>query len=357
MPANPKYQSVQCLRALAALSVMFFHYRYLINNQFPATGDALFGWGAYGVDLFFILSGFVICLSAERMGTGLSSGFTFMKKRAIRILPTSYILLLLTFLLTGAMSNLHYPEKMASFNSAMTFSPYYADHAPFYIDDGGAYGIRWTLNYEIYFYIIFSACLLLKKPVLTLTAFFVSAMVILPLLAGQQATLSADGYAFHSARLNLLTNPVSWLFIAGVFIAKARYRVVHLPFVLRLLSLIVALAFVAFCFADLLFTGHGISGSGFPLLLLFIAVIANHDWLDAYAPRWLAFIGDISFSLYLLHTLLITGLGKHLRWTGLTNGVAGFILYSVIAIVLASLAFRFIEKPFLSREKRLLPAQ
>lgn len=355
MSDNKKFQSVQCLRALAALSVMFFHYRYLINHQFPGSGDALFGWGAYGVDLFFILSGFVICLSAERMGSGVSSGITFLKKRAIRILPTSYILLLITFALTGAMSNFHYPEKMASFISALTFSPYIPDHAPFYTDDGGAYGIRWTLNYEIYFYVIFSASLLLKKPVLALAAFFMFALVIFPLLSGQQATLTAEGYAFNNAWLNLFTNPVSWLFIAGVFTAKLRPALISLPFALRLLMLICSVAFVVGCFTAHLFNGHGINGSGFPLLLLFIGVVANHDWLDPRSPRWLVFIGDISFSLYLLHTLLITGLEKRLRWTGLTDGVMGFIFYTLIAILVATLSFRLIEKPFLSREKRLQP--
>lgn len=355
MTANKRFQSIQVLRALAALSVMFFHYRYLINDQYPGIGDRFFGWGAYGVDLFFILSGFVICLSAKRMGSGLSSGITFLKKRAIRILPTSYILLFVTFLLTGAMSNFHYPDKMASFFSALTFTPFDPQHAPFYVDDSGAYGIRWTLNYELYFYIIFSACLVLKKPVLTLTAFFVLALVMLPLLAGHSITLSAEGYPFSSARLNLFTNPVSWLFIAGVLTAKLRPTLVSLPFTLRLLSLILSLIFVVWCFTRHHFAGHGIDGSGFPLLLLFISVVVNHDWLDPYSPRWLTFIGDISFSLYLLHTLLITGIGKHLRWTGLTEGVKGFILYSLVALLLAALSFRFVEKPFLSREKQLKP--
>ncbi|WP_130830712.1 acyltransferase family protein [[Erwinia] mediterraneensis] len=89
----------------------------------------------------------------------------------------------------------------------------------------------------------------------------------------------------------------------------------------------------------------------------FISVEDNYNLLDQYSPRWLTFLGDISFSLYLLHTLLNNGIGKHLRWTGLTEGVAGFVLYSVVALTLATLSFRYIEKPFLSRERRLQPAK
>src|SRR5690625_7758215 len=59
--------SVHYLRGLAALLVVCFHYRYYLNESFPVVdiGDILFSNGAYGVDLFFIISGFIICYFTE----------------------------------------------------------------------------------------------------------------------------------------------------------------------------------------------------------------------------------------------------------------------------------------------------
>ncbi|MEZ0584336.1 acyltransferase family protein [Erwinia sp. STN24] len=59
-------KGLQALRGLAALSVMFFHFRWNINDVWPGMGDKLFGWGATGVDLFFLISGFVITLTAKK---------------------------------------------------------------------------------------------------------------------------------------------------------------------------------------------------------------------------------------------------------------------------------------------------
>ncbi|MCW7699566.1 acyltransferase [Serratia marcescens] len=111
---NGRLDSVQILRGFAALSVMLFHFRWNINLSYPNLGDQLFGWGAVGVDIFFIISGFVITLSAKKLTPGLSAAGVFLKHRARRILPAYFIILLITFLLSGAMSTFHYPEKVQS---------------------------------------------------------------------------------------------------------------------------------------------------------------------------------------------------------------------------------------------------
>lgn len=71
------FRGVQALRGIAALSVMLFHFRWNINAQIPGRGDALFGWGATGVDLFFLISGFVITLSAAKAPQGISGALNF----------------------------------------------------------------------------------------------------------------------------------------------------------------------------------------------------------------------------------------------------------------------------------------
>ena len=193
------FRGVQALRGIAALSVMLFHFRWNINAQIPGRGDALFGWGATGVDLFFLISGFVITLSAAKAPQGISGALNFLKKRALRILPAYYIILVISFFLSGAMSTFHYADKTENFISALTFMPILPDHAPFYVDDGGMFGVRWTLNYEVMFYLFISVALLFAKRWVWAGVLFAATLVVLPLTLGYQLTLQPAGYKVDSA--------------------------------------------------------------------------------------------------------------------------------------------------------------
>src|SRR5690625_5435152 len=90
--------SVHYLRGLAALLVVCFHYRYYLNESFPVVdiGDILFSNGAYGVDLFFIISGFIICYSTERIEK--FPALSFAMKRFFRIYPLLFVSLILFIL-------------------------------------------------------------------------------------------------------------------------------------------------------------------------------------------------------------------------------------------------------------------
>ncbi|EDB7430485.1 acyltransferase, partial [Salmonella enterica] len=207
---NKRIESLQALRGIAAILVMLFHYRFYLRGQDESgttIWDALFGWGIIGVDIFFIISGFIMVYTTQNYTQCLFSTKRFLINRAIRILPMYYIGLLITFLLCGAMSTFHYPEKVQNLLSALTFTVYRTDIIPHYIDDGGMYNIRWTLNYEVYFYIVFSLCLLVKHRLLALIGFSAFTTCLVPAIAGFQPTTSIQGYQFHSPTIGLLTNP------------------------------------------------------------------------------------------------------------------------------------------------------
>jgi peptidoglycan/LPS O-acetylase OafA/YrhL len=78
---------------------------------------------------------------------------------------------------------------------------------------------------------------------------------------------------------------------------------------------------------------------------LFIAVILNDELIAKYTPRFLVTFGEISFSLYLIHTLMNGGIGNRLENLGVPDGTPRFIWSCVISIGLAYLSHRFIEKP------------
>lgn len=349
---NSSFKGVQALRGFAALSVVLFHFRWNINAVNPGLGDKLFGWGATGVDLFFLISGFVITLSAARSPQGIRGMLSFLKKRALRILPAYYIILLFTFFLTGAMSTFHYQDKTANLISAIAFMPIMSDHAPFYVDDNGVYGIRWTLNYEVMFYIFISVALLFTKRWIWSGVFFAISLIILPILLGYSLILEPEGYKTSHPLLGLITNPIIWLFIVGMMLGLL------LPYLKWVSPKIMACAtfFIiisaAYFFSHGLFTGHGILSSGWIYALILISVVLSEDVIGKYVPSVLLWLGNISFSLYLIHTLMNNGIGSRFSIIGLEDGYGRFLLSLALSIALSWLSWLYIEYPLSHAKKR-----
>ncbi|QLH61918.1 acyltransferase family protein [Serratia symbiotica] len=339
-----KLVSVQMLRGLAAMAVMFFHFRWNINLVSPNVGDALFGWGAMGVDLFFIVSGFVLVLSAKNLQPGWPAVVHFIKHRLVRILPVYYFILVVSFLLCGAMSTFHYEDKVINLMSALLFHPVLPDHAPFYVNDSGFYGVRWTLNYELAFYGMMSLCLFSKYRWYLLFTAFCFLQFILPSLSGQQPSLATQGYQFWSIYLQLLTNPLMVMFIPGVFLGLAYPYLNSIPATLKRLILIAAVG----CSIYFIFVSqricHGIDGSGWYLALLLMACVINEDLFKKYTPSFFILTGNASFSLYLIHGLMNDGIGSRFATLGIEDGMPRFIASSVLSILLAVVSYRYLEK-------------
>ncbi|EHU6711713.1 acyltransferase, partial [Salmonella enterica] len=216
-----KLNSLQALRGVAALLVVLFHYRGFLNDgakESPTIWDKLFSPGIIGVDIFFIISGFIMVYTTCHYMRGKASLVRFLLNRAIRIIPLYYICLVIAFLLEGAMSTFHYPDKVQNMLSALTFTLYKTSTSPLYIDEGGTYNIRWTLNYEIYFYLVFALCLLVKHRVLALVTWGILVTSIIPVIAGYQPAINVQGYPFSSPYFGFLTNPLLLEFIIGVIV-------------------------------------------------------------------------------------------------------------------------------------------
>lgn len=354
---NTSFKGVQALRGIAALSVMLFHFRWNINQIHPGLGDMLFGWGASGVDLFFLISGFVITLTAKKSEKGFYGSFSFLKKRIVRILPAYYLILLISFLLSGAMSTFHYADKTENLISALLFKPIYPDHGPFYVDDSGMYGIRWTLNYEVYFYLITAGAVFFKRSWLWVSAFFLIMLVIVPLVMWGYVSLDTKGYRTGSAVLALMTNPITFLFLTGMAIGLILPYLQKIPSALSFIGLMLTVSLCIYFFSKGQFSGHGIMSSGWLLAFLLTFVILTEDKIRVHIPGFLIKLGDISFSLYLIHTLVNNSIVSRLENYGLEPGWQRFLLSVIISLLLAWVSWFFIERKVLTgkmAEKRLL---
>ena len=134
---------VDALRGLAALAVVLFHYTTRFTQLFEANSLPTFSFpdGHYGVNLFFIISGFVILMTLEKT----SRPMDFVVSRFSRLFPAYWVAILLTFTLTHLLG---LPGKLV--DTATAFGNLIMIHGLFGIPHVD--GVYWTLEVELLFY-------------------------------------------------------------------------------------------------------------------------------------------------------------------------------------------------------------
>ncbi|HEY7809845.1 MAG TPA: acyltransferase [Allosphingosinicella sp.] len=315
---SPKLASIQYLRAFAALGVVAFHAANAAGFAFPD--------GAYGVDIFFVISGFVMVW----ISSAATSPSDFLRGRIRRIVPL-YWVVTLTWMAAITLSLAYFPFGPGGLASSFLFIPYGA------AGEGRHYfpivQVGWTLNYEMMFYAIFAATLLLRRSfqLLALTAVLVA--------------LAAAGLVLKpsTAPWEFWTNPIILHFLAGAWLAAAlRPEQAGVPrwlacFVLVALFVLELPLRVA-------------------LLLVGVALIADFaSRMPRFAP--LLRVGNASYSLYLWHPLAIAGLMALIK-----NSAAPAWLIFVACIAVSGVAglvgYKLLEQPLLRRWKaKTGPAQ
>ncbi|MFT4464673.1 MAG: acyltransferase family protein [Sodalis sp. (in: enterobacteria)] len=110
---NEKLKTIQAFRGIAAIAVVLGHCNIYLsrNEEYKFLWSKLLGWGAIGIDLFFVISGFIMVYTTIHYSAEFSSFKKFIFNRAIRILPVYYIVLFVLFLCNGAMNTFHYEKK------------------------------------------------------------------------------------------------------------------------------------------------------------------------------------------------------------------------------------------------------
>jgi len=317
--------SIQVLRAIAALVVILPH----INREFEvkfALPDALpleaFKVGNIGVDLFFVISGFIMVYVSEGWFGREGAPANFLARRFARIVPLYWAssALLLAFVLVtyrnlGA-ANMSVGSVIASF----AFFP----HAR---PDGGVLPINaigWTLNYEMFFYAVFSVALLASRR---------TAVIAITLLF---AALAALGRALTELpdALRFWTDPIILEFVLGMWIAIAFRRGWRLPRWATWVLLAAALAMIAAGLVVGLDRMPRVIERGVPAALMVAALaLASAPPSGALAWRGLGFLGDASYALYLTHPVSLT-LPRRL-FPGFIDPAASPWLYAMMLIAIA----------------------
>lgn len=320
------FNSIQVLRAVSAIFVILEHVRFL-------------NCGAFGVDIFFCISGFMIMFSTHK------STKYFIRKRVIRILPLYYIMTVGTFLLL-----LLFPSMFEQTTADPLFLLKSLFFIPFDIGNGilqPLMRIGWTINCEIFFYLLFFVAFRISHKYRgLLCSLFLGLLVLV-------------NYVFphEFAPLQFYGDPVMLDFIPGIlcyYAAQGIYKLYQnhsghklLP-ILSTFCLLVAISI----FALLVMTKPTINilGFGRPLLwgtTAFVLILCFFVvGLHYYMPRPLVFIGNMSFSIYLVHYYPVMFLDRMVFDFSVYSpfAVFGVIISIVICLGCSYISWLFIEK-------------
>lgn len=339
------------LRAIAIVWVMLFHSWIVGGLGEPFQPIADYGW--MGVDLFFVLSGYLIgyqLLKPLSEGRPLDAG-EFYRRRAYRILP-AFLIVLAVYACFPAWREAPGLQPVWQF---LTFT------LNLLIDyqHNAAFSHAWSLCVEEQFYLVFPllAWLLTRRPSLSITVCISVAVIAGGMLLRAYASLHSQDYLENIyyptyTRLDGL--------LAGVLLAAIHaYRPTMWNSLQSRANLVAAAGLVITGLAIWLFRdrlGFTASVYGFPLLSLGLALLVAAGTGHRSFGRWripgAGWVAAMSYSVYLSHKLALHAVAGVLAAHPVAHGWEAFGLYAVAILALGALLHYAVERPFLRLRSR-----
>ena len=338
-------RTVEMARGLAALFVVLFH----ANSSADEFGGPDFGWltfGEHGVDFFFVLSGFIIALAHGRDIGMPSTGKPYVLKRAIRLLPPLWIIVIGWTCLRAVMGAPVDPGAVA--RSTLLY-PSLAPTIPIVV---------WTLRHEMLFYLVFLVLIVrpgigralfaiwgigavaqlvlaaFGRPVLGIASFFLSTYT-LDFMMGM-------GLGFLHRRHHFTAR--AWPLLAGIALTAALLVAGQVLAIKREgLSDYISLAATWWTLA---------LGVGFAVTLHGLVRIEQR----VKVPNVCVFLGAASYTIYLMHTIansftqrIVARLPDALKEAGI-----GHVVMVLAGIIVAVIFYRIVERPVTGYLRRML---
>ncbi|MEO8387068.1 acyltransferase [Polaromonas sp.] len=342
--ATQQFSGVQILRFAAAILVVVMHITQAISIHISGTGPTHY-WadGSAGVDIFFVISGFVMAMSTSALPSSgaarAAAAWVFMRRRLLRIAPLYWFYTLLKVALLLAVPTLA---------SRASVEPGHLMASLLFIPAVSPWGlvlptlpVGWTLNFEMLFYAVFAAAIALGAPRIR----FCLLVFLLVFLAGR--------YVPNSVVLGFYAQSIVFEFILGVCIA---YAFLNFRRPSPGVGLIVAAIGVAFMFVP--DWGHSMDrfttwGCGAALIVL------GSVWLEPWTLRAplssrLSFLGDASYSIYLSHTFVVPAGVLALKKLGVQDNLLIVLAVGLAVVVAGCISYVWLERPMTTFFKRAL---
>jgi exopolysaccharide production protein ExoZ len=272
-------RSIQILRGLAALFVVFAHFEFL-NIKI----------GGFGVDIFFIISGFIIGYMVNK------DTESFLYRRLLRIVPLYVFMTTLTTVISIIKPSWFRNVYVSgiTFVKSILFIPYRIGKS------GPILSLGWTLNYEMFFYLITALCIaMFRKEIVVKMSFLVIIGFVL-----LNKIFPAKNYIIKFLGADLILEFV----LGGLLYYFWRNYHSKLGSVMKnLLVIIGMLSFAFMIYADLYLDIHRLLRFGIPAMLLANAWLLLEDKFhnNSKLVEVGMLLGDASYAMYLVHPFVI----------------------------------------------------
>jgi peptidoglycan/LPS O-acetylase OafA/YrhL len=325
-----KLDSIQSLRFFAASLVVITHITLNINERvFGRVGEYWMS-GSSGVDIFFVISGFIMAYTTK-VG-GYLDWLKFISRRFIRIVPLYWIATTLKVLLVFAfIDQTHYTKIDSShiFASFAFISYYVMGKLDLPVVPAG-----WTLNYEMFYYLVFTTALFLKcRPLI-----FCSIIFLLLVLCGK-LLVTSGGISFYS-------NPLIIEFVFGMMLAKILTREpARFDLYVGVLLIITGIGIIFFVAPSdwVLHNRWLVWGGAGAALVSGLVLIENKGF--SFFQKWAIRLGDSSYSLYLFHAMVIPAVIMICSKLFIRSYELLFLLSASASLIVSYCIHIFVEKP------------
>ena len=345
-----KLQSIQALRGVAVLAVVLFHL-LTVEEKYGGSKtilSSLFQFGMFGVDLFFVISGFVMITVTRGKFQCHKEALKFIYHRVVRIYPTYWvysILVLGVFLIKPSWVNSSQGNQVDILASFLLLP---SQTLPLVM-------VGWTLIHEMYFYLVFSLILMLvpEKKILPAILLWGVTIVCLNLFLTSNTPV-----------VKIITHPLTLEFIGGCILAIIYHRkdVKVKPRIFLVSAFLVLVA--SLCIFQYYQTVTGeIEPQGWWRALIFgipamllVCFFTNAERNGYVIQLSLVKVGDASYSIYLSHILTLNVVGR--VWSIFsTNEIYDNIVMIPVILILTITAgfisYIVVEKPLLNISRRV----
>ena len=317
-------RSLQILRFVAATSVVYYH--------------ITFTFGTFGVDIFFVLSGFVIALVVSNN----QKPSLFAINRVSRIIPIYWLLTTVLLMIIILAPNLIHETHISNANfwnylRSLFFIPFYNG-----IEMKPLLQLGWTLNYEMFFYLLVWIAIFITRHSLI----FVSALLIFLFLIF--AFLIQD-----RPSSNFLGNDIILEFVLGIIAYK-----IYSSSLLKNISLFILSFIVIACFCLMIyfqikdFDTSRLLYYGLPSFFIVLCSVGLENYLSHYKNYIVSFfvkMGDASYSTYLSHWYVVVFcrkiLSERLEIYNFYSHI-GVVLTLIISLIVGQIIYKIADKPF-----------
>lgn len=347
-----KYEYIDSLRGIAILMVIIVHiqsyFKLPTTIYFPDILDRVIYNMRIGVSLFFIVSAFTLTISHARRKTEKNATLKFFIRRFFRIAPTYYLAILIIF---GSIC-IQIPEYFQVTRSFWFYSNFLFLNTLSPKIIGTIVPGGWSISVEFLFYILFPLFLSKIKNANDCIIFFTISTVVAALFHYNfQTDLSFAKFEFM--KLNFLYQlPVFFLGILAYFLIKDGLNSVKQSSMFLLIALLVLFNIIPMPYYML-----------WSIAFMTLILVLHSKNYKILSNKILAKIGEVSFSMYIIHFFVINIFNKFYIgalipisgfYTSLLNFILLYIIVTLISFALANITYKVIEIPGQNLGRKLI---